>query len=162
MMRISDFFRFLGRNDDGSSKAESGRETNQEPTQFTLAKQRLASNPGTKPEVLDKLATRADAPPIVERVAENSTTDPSTLQKLAQHEEASVRAAVGDNQNTPNEVIEELACDHSLDVRYTLAENPATPRDVLEKLAEDENPYIANRAQQTLGKVLGSVDERKI
>jgi hypothetical protein len=160
-MRISDFFRFLGRNDDGSAKSESGRQS-QQAMQFTLAKQRLASNPGTRPEVLDKLAKRADAPPIMERVAENSSTDPATLQELAQHEEPSVRAAVGENQNTPSEVIEELACDHSLDVRYMLAENPATPVDVLEKLANDENPYISLRAQQTLQRVLGPVDERRI
>jgi hypothetical protein len=45
-----------------------------------------------------------------------------------------------------------LAHDPDVDVRYCLAENNNMPSPVLSELTRDENPYVASRAQDTLGR----------
>jgi hypothetical protein len=127
-------------------------------TQHALAKQRLASHPEAKPDVLEKLGDRA-SDEVSERVAENANTPITTLDKLAAHDSAEVRIAVADNQCTPVATIEALAADENPDVRYRVAENPETPVTILESLAEDENPYVVARAEDTLNAVQ-SVSER--
>jgi hypothetical protein len=116
---------------------------------FKQAKSRLASNPETSPEVLEKLANK-NQPEVVERVAENPQTPPQTLEKLSGHDVPEVRVAVTENKNTPIEAIKSLAKDDNPDVRYRLAENPETPPEVLQDLLDDENPYVVARAKETL------------
>lgn len=116
---------------------------------FSLAKNRLASNPGTAPETLEKLAKKPVAH-VVERVAENPQTPPTTLEKLSTHESAEVRGAVSENENTPEQTISELAKDSDPDVRFRVVENPKTPTELLHSMLEDENPFVAARAKDTL------------
>jgi hypothetical protein len=127
---------------------------NQPDGTFAQAKKRLASNPGTAPEVLDKLASKQSTE-LSERIAENAQTDPATLAKLSDHDAVEVRTAVAENQNTSAETIQKLVGDDNPDVRYRLAENPGTSPEILEILAIDENPYVAARAQDTLKTIKG-------
>lgn len=46
-----------------------------------------------------------------------------------------------------------LACDENDDVRYALASNANIPRFVLDRLSEDENVYVACRAEQSLERI---------
>jgi hypothetical protein len=119
------------------------------PCRFTMAKWRLASNPGTAPEVLRQLASRGQ-PDVLERVAENHTTDVITLKQLAQNRWPQVRRAVAGNEKLPVEIISSLGADDSADVRYVVAENYHVPIRILEQLIKDENPFVAARARQTL------------
>lgn len=128
---------------------------------FTQAKQRLASHPEAKPEVLEKLSDTSNSE-VVTRVAENAQAMPSTLEKLSTHESAAVRSAVTKNPNTSNEVLTNLAHDEHPDVRFELAGNAHTPVTILEALKEDENPYVVDRAEKTLKavkSVLETADE---
>jgi len=55
-----------------------------------------------------------------------------------------------------------LTKDEHPDVRYRLAENSNLPDSILVELSEDENPFVAARAQETLQKLKsGSVIEGK-
>lgn len=126
-------------------------------TQHTLAKQRLASHPEAKPEVLEKLGgVKNDE--LQARVAENTNTPAETLDKLSMNDSAEVRIAVAENSSTPAPTLESLACDENPDVRYRLAENPDTPVPILETLAQDENPYVVARAHDTLNAVQSVAD----
>lgn len=128
---------------------------------FTQAKQRLASHPEAKPEVLEKLSDTSNSE-VVTRVAENAQAMPSTLEKLSTHESPAVRSAVTKNPNTSNEVLTNLAHDEHPDVRFELAGNAHTPVTILEALKEDENPYVVDRAEKTLKavkSVLETADE---
>jgi hypothetical protein len=120
--------------------------------QFKEAKHRLASHPGTSPDLLNKLAQK-DSPELLERVAENAQTTYETLDQLSTNEGHDVRGAVSENQNTSDEALQALASDENPDVRFRMAANAQIPVAVLETLAEDENPYVVARAQETLGKV---------
>lgn len=135
-------------NTSGSSPVPNNEENGSKPN-FSLAKNRLASNPGTAPETLEKL-TRKQESGVVERVAENPQTAPETLEKLSTHESADVRSAVSENTNTPEETVAELAKDNDPDVRFRVAENPNTPTELLHNLSQDENPFVAARAKDTL------------
>jgi CheY-like chemotaxis protein len=127
-------------------------------SQHALAKNRLASHPEARPEVLEKLAEHG-SDDLAKRVAENPNTTPATLDKLASHESAEVRIAVADNHSTTKETLRALAADENPDVRYRVAENMETSMTLLEALSEDENPYVVARAQDTLDAVQ-SVAER--
>jgi len=122
------------------------------PGRYKQAKLRLASNPDTAPEVLEKLAAR-ESIELLTRVAENPQTESITLERLANHEAAEVRSAVAENRNTPATAIESLAADESVSVRFALAENANSPLEVLEALSSDDNPYVAARAKQTLNRI---------
>ncbi|CAN5581750.1 hypothetical protein BH11CYA1_BH11CYA1_26020 [soil metagenome] len=124
---------------------------------FTQAKQRLASHPEAKPEVLEKLSDKSDSE-VVTRVAENAQTTASTLEKLSTHESADVRSAVTKNANTSNTVLITLANDENPDVRFELAGNANTPVEILEVLKEDENPYVVDRATRTLKAVKSTLE----
>ncbi|MDP3510317.1 MAG: hypothetical protein Q8T09_20270 [Candidatus Melainabacteria bacterium] len=119
---------------------------------FTQAKQRLASHPEAKPEVLEKLSDKSNSD-VVTRVAENAHATPSTLEKLSTHQSPEVRSAVTKNSNTSNQVLTALAHDENPDVRFELAGNAHTPVEILEVLKEDENPYVVDRAEKTLKSV---------
>ncbi|MBP9093951.1 hypothetical protein KBI23_23215 [bacterium] len=116
---------------------------------FTQAKQRLASHPEAKPEVLENLSDKSNSD-VVTRVAENAHAMPSTLEKLSTHQSPEVRSAVTKNPNTSNQVLTTLAHDENPDVRFELAGNAHTPVEILEVLKEDENPYVVDRAEKTL------------
>jgi hypothetical protein len=136
----------------------SAQPSTQATNQHAQAKQRLASHPDAKPEVLEKLSDKGGED-LTQRVAENANTAPAILDKLAQHESPKVRIGVADNSCTPSEAMEALAKDENPDVRFRVAENPETAITILEMLAADENPYVVARAQETLEKVQ-SVSER--
>jgi hypothetical protein len=87
---------------------------------------------------------------VLERLAESPEASPKTLAKLACNDDPHVRAAAADNAHTPYASMLALAEDPDVDVRFQLAENHNIPRDILKILSNDENPYIAERAQQTL------------
>lgn len=125
---------------------------NEKRTPFADAKKRLASNPDTHPDTLEKLADKGSHD-IVQRVAENISTPEPVFEKLANHESPEIRSAVSHNPSASLKTKEPLATDSDPSVRFSVAENPNTPLEILSDLAEDENAYVSERAKQTLNKM---------
>jgi hypothetical protein len=98
---------------------------------------------------LEELATH-EHHAVRARVAENPRTPRQTLDKLAKDESSEVRASLAGNPSAPLWMLRELTKDGSADVRYSLAEDNSMPKQILWILAEDENPYVAARAEKTL------------
>lgn len=87
------------------------------------------------------------------RLAEDSKTAPYILAKLAEHDNHEVRMAVADNDRAPYSAHRSLAQDPHDDVRYRVAENYHIRPDLLRMLMDDENPYVAVRAESTLARI---------
>jgi hypothetical protein len=83
-------------------------------------------------------------------MAEDPSLPQEILEKLASHPSPEVREAVTENPNLSVESLNLLAKDECVDVRYALAENHNMPSNILYLLIEDENPYVSQRAEQTL------------
>jgi len=90
---------------------------------------------------------------MLERIALDPATPPTILGELSNHPDSDFRAAVADNPNTPTTAIWHLAKDPDVNVRYQLAENHNIPLAVLQFLVEDEHPYVACRAVQTVSRL---------
>jgi hypothetical protein len=116
----------------------------------------LAGSSDTAIEILIALAGDTSAR-VRRRVAENPHAPTSLLIKLAQDADPDVRLALAENSSTPEEIIRALAKDEHLDVRFGLAENYRAPLVVLHMLVDDNNPYVAARAEKTLGAVEAGV-----
>jgi hypothetical protein len=91
----------------------------------------------------------------VMQAAENPATLPDILSLLADSCNLEVRMAVADNKNTLLETMMMLAQDESADLRYQLAESHNIHYSVLKVLAKDSNPFVADRAQRTLARLIG-------
>ena len=85
-------------------------------------------------------------------VVENIGDAPEVLAQMAEDKHPEVRTAVADNPAAAVDTLMALAHDPDADVRYCLAENNNLPSPVLSELTRDENPYVATRAQATLGR----------
>jgi len=83
-------------------------------------------------------------------LAESPSTSPRTLEVLAYNPSDAVRQAVADNPRTPVSALRVLVTDLSDEVRYAMAENHNLEQELLETLAEDDNPYVSQRAMDTL------------
>jgi len=92
----------------------------------------------------------------LEQMALDLSTPKVLLERLAAHPLAEIRAAVSDNINTPLYTIWLLARDLDADVRYQIAENHRFPEALIGSLIDDENPYVAGRAQKTLARLRAS------
>jgi hypothetical protein len=112
----------------------------------------IAANPTTPEHVLNQLALEDD-PLLLEQIAENPATPVSTLSNLAAHQNERVRVAISHNPKTPTEIIYALVHDLNADVRYALASNPLLALQVILEICDDENPYVASRAQQTYSRL---------
>jgi hypothetical protein len=86
----------------------------------------------------------------LEHIASNPKTPITMLSQLATHIDEEVRLAVAENPNTSLDLLLHLAKDAQADVRYGMAENANLPADILNVLCEDENPFVSNRAMQSL------------
>ena len=111
-----------------------------------------AGRSDTSAESLSSLAHDI-RPKIRARVAENEATSELLLQELSSDNNEEVRIAVGCNPSTPLRVVLRLAFDEHLDVRYSLAENANLDLLILLCLANDENPYVSQRAFQTMQRI---------
>ena len=120
----------------------------------------LAINPNTPPPVLDHL-TRNAPTQLLERIGEHPRAHSTTLARLAVHSDSQVRAAVAENLNASMKTVWNLVRDPSPDVRLRLAESYTVPIAILRVLAEDENPYVASRAQTTLLRLMREVTDLK-
>lgn len=89
----------------------------------------------------------------LERMAVDPQTPFELLQHIAHHPFSEIRALVADNSKAPVEVLWALAADADVNVRYELAENPRVPREILGHLSNDDNPYVACRAQKTMARL---------
>lgn len=116
-------------------------------------KMMIASNPDTPADMLDFLV-QVSPVAVIARIAENPNAGRNTLTRLAFHPDPTVRSAVADNPNTPESCFKRLTSDESVDVRFRIAENPQAPVSSLNALLRDENPYVSNRAHQTLARLL--------
>jgi hypothetical protein len=102
--------------------------------------------------VKEQLFLPARDPNLLVAVVENLGDAPELLAQMAADKHPAVRTAVADNPAAPVGILMALAHDPDADVRYSLAENHNMPSPVLSELALDENPYVATRAQDTLGR----------
>lgn len=109
----------------------------------------LANNPNTPPQVLDSIIA-SNHLGLIRRVAEHPRLSLPSLEALCSHTDAQVREAVSENPNLPPSLMWTLAQDASEDVRFRLAESYTVDQEVLSYLMEDENPYVAQRARQTM------------
>lgn len=109
----------------------------------------IAVSPESPAAVLEHMIGCVDDS-IRERIAENPQTPWQALAKLAFSEDAKIRLAVAENSNAPPEITYMLASDVHVDVRYAMAENSRTPIQILQFLSQDDNCYVASRAQRTL------------
>ncbi|CAN5152771.1 hypothetical protein BH11CYA1_BH11CYA1_16850 [soil metagenome] len=91
-------------------------------------------------------------PQLLVSLVENISDAPEVLSQMASDKHPDVRTAVADNPSSPEGILMALAHDPDVDVRYSLAENHNMPSPVLTELTRDENPYVATRAQDTLGR----------
>jgi len=91
----------------------------------------------------------------LERIATYSSTPHSVLEILSKHDHADVRGAVSENVNASELLIWSLAKDNDPTIRYQLAENPHLPFAVLQSLTNDDNSYVACRAQTTIARISG-------
>ena len=123
-------------------------------SEYNRIRRIIATNPNTPPSVLDYLARNGNKDTQV-RVAENPRTPVSALEHLARSDSATVRSAVAENENVSPDILTILGADDDDDVRYQLAENPHLPEELLVALTEDQNPYVADRAEKTLNRIAG-------
>lgn len=108
-----------------------------------------AGRRNTSSRLLSKLA-KSPCPKIRARVAENPASPSRLIEALSQDDNEDVRIGIGYNPSTPIATLWNLAMDQHLDVRFSLAENANTIPLILLWLSEDDNPYIAQRAQTTM------------
>jgi hypothetical protein len=108
-----------------------------------------SGNTSTPGEVLACLAAD-ERVNIRRRVAENVSTPPDALALLAKDGNPSVRTGVAKNRHTPLFILKELAQDVEVDVRFAIASNPEMPDAILLSLFMDPDPFVAERASQTL------------
>ena len=113
-------------------------------TEYLLA----GSSEVSVPE-LKRLTRSADAA-VRARVAENIVTPIGSLLRLLNDESGEVRLSLSHNKALPSIFLAQLAHDRDVDVRYGMAENPNLSASILRTLLTDENPYVADRAEQTL------------
>lgn len=102
--------------------------------------------------VKEQLFLPARDPKLLVSVVENIGDAPEVLALMAADKHPEVRTAVADHPSAPVGILMALAHDPDVDVRYSLAENHNMPSPVLSELALDDNPYVATRAQDTLGR----------
>ena len=145
-----------GVTEDDIEKAASGKSANYHEIRWLIA-----GCPNTPAEVLEVLAQCAKRQ-IVARVAGNPQTPAQVLAALAAHEDTDVRCAVAENISADCAVLKSLLTDENIDVRFTLAENHNLSAEILEELARDDNPYVAHRAQRTLGRIRCTGEAREL
>lgn len=93
-----------------------------------------------------------DLPSELELVQKEET--PATiLAELATSRHIEVREAIADNPATPYGILLSLALGDSVDLRYYMAENHNLPEGILLILMEDDNPYVADRADRTMARL---------
>ncbi len=109
----------------------------------------VANHPNTPTSVLVSMIETMPVA-IVRRIAEHPSLSQQSLLSLCEHYDGEVRAGVVDNSSTPRHIIERLIVDQCIDVRYAIAANYDIDQDLLMRLLDDDNPYVVQRARQTL------------
>ncbi len=87
-------------------------------------------------------------------IAESPSATAEILAELALSAFVEVREAVADHKACPASVHIMFLQDDCIELRYAMAENHNLNTLVLEKLAEDDNPFVAARAEQTMRRLL--------
>ena len=90
------------------------------------AREKLANNPDTPPEVLNRLSCALERH-IRSMVVNNPNTPKSGLRRLARDKDEFIRKSVAKNRNTPFTALKSLSRDRFFHVRKTVAENHPTP-----------------------------------
>ena len=110
----------------------------------------LAANPETEQLTLRRLASSTMDQEILLYIAENSNTPSDVLEELSASESIEIQIAVARNKSTPKKILSLMSLEYSEDVRYSMAEDYNLPEEILSQLMEDENPYVAVRAETTV------------
>ena len=122
----------------------------------------VASNQSTPLKTLDKLSNDENVY-IRKSVALNQSTPLETLVKLSNDEQDWVRISVASNQSTPLKTLDKLSNDESdrvrISVRYAVASNQSTPPEVLDKLSNDEIDYIRKAVASNQSTPLETLDK---
>jgi hypothetical protein len=96
------------------------------------------------------LLSQSAIPHVRGRVAENPNCPVALLSWLAQDSNPEVRLSVAYNPKAPAILLDWLVNDECPDVLFALAEDHNLAAPLLAKLSHNDNPYIAERAKQTL------------
>lgn len=92
------------------------------------------------------------------KLAQDENTSISLLSELVREANIKVKEALLDNPCLPSFISYDLAKDESPDIRFELASNPYTTGGILRMLVNDENPYVASRAERTLERIKKEVN----
>lgn len=122
---------------------------------------RLADNPSTPPDVLEKIAERERMYKDVhlrQSLAANPNTPPRFLDRYAFDDLLRVRKSALSNPSLPAETARKAykLADrnrHRHDILTVLAENPSCPEDILMALVFDRSLRISSAARETLAKL---------
>lgn len=109
----------------------------------------VANHPNTPASVLVSIIETMPVT-IVRRIAEHPSLSQEAILSLCEHHDGEVRAGLVDNCSTPRHIIERLVVNQCIDVRYAIAANYDIDQDLLVRLLDDDNPYVVQRARQTL------------
>jgi len=112
----------------------------------------IAGSQQTSPKALALLA-QSEIPGVRARVAENPNCPLALLSWLAQDSNPEVRLSVVYNPKAPPIFFQWLLNDGCADVLFALAEDHNLAHSFLEQLSQNDNPYVAERAKQTIERV---------
>ena len=113
---------------------------------FRTLAERIAFNPNTPPEILEKLSNSRSWY-VRKSVASNVNTPSVALSLLGRSEDQYIRQAVAENVGSDVETIRILAQDKVWHVRAGVIKNQKVPEDVLRNLNNDENEHVRNDAK---------------
>lgn len=99
------------------------------------------------------ILSQNEHPAVRSRVAENPSCPLYLLAFLVQDVSGEVRISVASNPKATRTLLEWLSHDSCPDVRFALGEDHNLPQEILEVLMRDENPYVAQRARNTMTRI---------
>jgi len=105
----------------------------------------MAENPGTDPEILDRLFEKTQGPggsALAATIAGNPNASPEVLTLLSTVGDSLTRSKVAKHKSTPLEVLVELADDISYHVVERLAQRRDLPKSIAMRLADHESAQV--------------------
>jgi hypothetical protein len=130
-------------------------------TNYDLQAYFRAGDPNILTKELDELAN-SSCHKVRRRVAEHRNVSIKTLSALAIDNHPDVRIAVVEHAACNENIMKEIILSSHVDVRFALAENPNLPASILKLLSLDDNPYVSNKANDTLKKIEGITSGQEV
>ena len=97
---------------------------------------------------MDELSNNEDFE-VRERVAMNPNTPPEILNKLSKDKDWEVRESVAMNPNTSSETLDELSEDEEWTIRNLVASNPNTSKETLDSMVQAGDILLSHEVDET-------------